>query len=236
MSLQADTLFAFRKGVGAQAISGSTRLSACDRPKLSSCHSSSMVLAPTRTISRAVNRHQIPIEPAAAGCSPIRDFVHCRFADAGRRWVWLRFPTAGIRKPLHKPTNALQQNASTDSCSYSITSLARTSSAGGIVSPSALAVLRLMTRSKRLGRSIGISPTLAPLRIRSTTVAARLYMSGRFGPYAISPPDFGKRVNRLIVGRRVFNARSAISVRSPRMSGEENPNEPQGEQVLGQLL
>jgi hypothetical protein len=24
--------------------------------------------------------------------TPIRDFVHCRFADAGRRWVWLRSP------------------------------------------------------------------------------------------------------------------------------------------------
>jgi hypothetical protein len=44
-------------------------------------------------------RHQIAIEPAAAGYSPFRDFVHCRFADAGRRWVWLRSPTAGIRKP-----------------------------------------------------------------------------------------------------------------------------------------
>jgi hypothetical protein len=31
---------------------------------------------------------------------PFRDFVHCRFADAGRRWVWLRYPTAGIRNPL----------------------------------------------------------------------------------------------------------------------------------------
>jgi hypothetical protein len=68
-----------------------------------------MVQAPTRTISRAVNRHQIPIEPAVAGCSPIRDFVHCRFADAGQRWV--RFPTAGIRKPLHKRINAAQSGA-----------------------------------------------------------------------------------------------------------------------------
>ena len=65
-----------------------------------------MVLAPTHTISCAVNRHQISIEPAVAGCSPIRDFVHRRFADAGRRWVWLRFPTAGIRKPLQKKTYA----------------------------------------------------------------------------------------------------------------------------------
>lgn len=47
-----------------------TRLPACDRPKFSSCHSSSIILVPTRTISRAVNRHQISIEPAAAGSLP----------------------------------------------------------------------------------------------------------------------------------------------------------------------
>jgi hypothetical protein len=51
-------------------LASETRLPACDRPKLSSCHSSSMVLAPTRTSSRAVNRHQISIEPAAAGSLP----------------------------------------------------------------------------------------------------------------------------------------------------------------------
>src|SRR6516225_11848926 len=32
----------------------------------------------------------IAIEPAAAGYSSFRDFVHCRFTDAGRRCVWLR--------------------------------------------------------------------------------------------------------------------------------------------------
>jgi hypothetical protein len=58
-----------------------------------------MALAAARKICRPLSRPQIPIEPAAAGCSAFRDFVHCRFADAGRRWVWLRFPTAGIRKP-----------------------------------------------------------------------------------------------------------------------------------------
>jgi hypothetical protein len=63
---------------------------------------SSMAMATTRRISRTANTHQIAIEPAAAGCSAFRDFVHCRFADAGRRRVWLRSPTAGIRKPLHK--------------------------------------------------------------------------------------------------------------------------------------
>jgi hypothetical protein len=58
-----------------------------------------MLLAAARKICRAGTRHQIAIKPAAAAYSPFRDFVHCRFADAGRRWVWLRSPTAGIRKP-----------------------------------------------------------------------------------------------------------------------------------------
>jgi hypothetical protein len=60
-----------------------------------------MLLAAARKICRVGTRHQIAIEPAAAGYSPFRDFVHCSFADAGRRWVWLRSPTAGIRKPSH---------------------------------------------------------------------------------------------------------------------------------------
>jgi hypothetical protein len=63
-----------------------------------------MVLAAARKICRPLSRHQIAIEPAAAGCSAFRDFVHCRFADAGRRWVWLRSPTAGIRKPSQERT------------------------------------------------------------------------------------------------------------------------------------
>src|SRR5215831_8287704 len=62
-----------------------------------------MVLAAAPKICRPLSRLQIAIEPAAAGCSASRDFVHCRFADAGRRWVWLRSPTAGIRKPSQKP-------------------------------------------------------------------------------------------------------------------------------------
>ena len=56
------------------------------------CHRPSMVLAAARTICRAGTRHQIAIEPAVAAYSPFRDFVHRRFADAGRRWVWLRHP------------------------------------------------------------------------------------------------------------------------------------------------
>jgi hypothetical protein len=35
----------------------------------------------------------------SAGYSPFRDFVRCRFADAGRRWMWIPVPTAGFCKP-----------------------------------------------------------------------------------------------------------------------------------------
>jgi hypothetical protein len=51
---------------------------------------------------------------------------------------------------------------------YSITSSARASSEGGTVRPSALAVIRLMTRSNLVGCSIGRSAGFAPRRILST--------------------------------------------------------------------
>jgi hypothetical protein len=59
-----------------------------------------------------------------------------------------------------------------------ITSSAWNSSVGGIVSPSALAVLRLMTSSKRVGCSTGKSAGLAPFRILSTCVAPCRHRSG----------------------------------------------------------
>ena len=52
--------------------------------------------------------------------------------------------------------------------SYSITWSARCSSDGGIVRPRALAVLRLMSSSSLVGRSMGRSAGLTPLRILST--------------------------------------------------------------------
>src|SRR5262249_3736152 len=56
---------------------------------------------------------------------------------------------------------------------YSITSSARARSDGGIVRPSAFAVLRLMTSSNLVGCSTARSPGLAPFRILSTYRAAR---------------------------------------------------------------
>jgi hypothetical protein len=51
---------------------------------------------------------------------------------------------------------------------YSMTSSARTSKVGGTTSPSALAVLRLITSSNFVGCCTGSSPTFAPRRMRST--------------------------------------------------------------------
>ena len=51
---------------------------------------------------------------------------------------------------------------------HSITWSARWSSDGGIVSPSAFAVLRLITSSNFVGCSTGRSPGFAPRRILST--------------------------------------------------------------------
>src|SRR5262249_40958998 len=63
---------------------------------------------------------------------------------------------------------------------YSITSSAATSSDGGIVRPSALAVLRLITNSNLVGCSIGRSSGLAPLSSLSTWLAARRQTSAKF--------------------------------------------------------
>src|SRR5262245_40149890 len=51
---------------------------------------------------------------------------------------------------------------------HSITLSVRASSVGGTSRPSALAVIRLMTRSNLVGCSTGISPGFAPRRILST--------------------------------------------------------------------
>src|SRR5262245_23318239 len=51
---------------------------------------------------------------------------------------------------------------------HSITSSARASSVSGTSRPSALAVLRLMTRSYLAGACTGRSPGFSPLRMRST--------------------------------------------------------------------
>ena len=65
---------------------------------------------------------------------------------------------------------------------YSITSSATVSNLSGIVRPSALAVLRLITSSYSVGCSMGSSPGLAPLSILSTKAVERRVISVMLGP------------------------------------------------------
>ena len=65
---------------------------------------------------------------------------------------------------------------------YSITSSARASSDGGIVRPSVLAVLRLITSSKAVGCSNSKLGGGEHLRMRSTSLAAGRPQTGAFAP------------------------------------------------------
>src|SRR5215831_19199228 len=75
---------------------------------------------------------------------------------------------------------------------HSITSSARASSIGGTSMPSALAVLRLITRSYLVGAWTGRSAGFSPLRMRSTYPAARRNSSTILEPYELSPPAAAK--------------------------------------------
>src|SRR5262245_44609026 len=74
-------------------------------------------------------------------------------------------PLGGERRGEEHRTRTSEERATIH---YWITSSARASSVGGIVRPSALAVLRLISSSNFVGSSIGRSAGLAPLRILST--------------------------------------------------------------------
>jgi hypothetical protein len=65
---------------------------------------------------------------------------------------------------------------------YSITSSASCCRCNGTSRPSALAVLRLISSSNLLGRSMGSSLGFAPERIRLMQLAACLNIDARFGP------------------------------------------------------
>jgi hypothetical protein len=84
------------------------------------------------------------------------------------------------------------QSARSRHAAVILTSSARASRVGGISRPSALAVLRLITRSYFTGACTGRSAGLAPLRMRSTYPAACRYWSIRSGPYDARPPSMAK--------------------------------------------
>ena len=94
---------------------------------------------------------------------------HVRFApDCGPIAASQRADLQGHQGTFRERLPAMAGLA--DSSVSTIARSARRSVSGGTVRPSALAVLRLITREKRVGCSTGISPGFTPFRILSTSV------------------------------------------------------------------
>src|SRR5207244_5652739 len=115
-------------------------------------------------------RHRTPGQPHGARpkpppvAYPVREWIHQESHSRA-------FPLdgfVGAPLPCLLYSGPRGSTVSGRHITYWTTSSARPSSDGGIVSPSALAVLRLMTSSNLVGCSIGRSAGLAPLKILST--------------------------------------------------------------------
>src|SRR5262249_55554928 len=84
--------------------------------------------------------------------------------------VWL------LRARRERPSRRAAEQGNETASLHSITSSARSRIAGGSVTPSALAVLRLTTSWNFVGCSIGISEGFVPLRIFATKSPVRRYI------------------------------------------------------------
>ena len=103
------------------------------------------------------------------------DWSRATHKIAGSDLINVRFgPLCGLKSDISRgPRSAIScreqmQQMKWRLFAYSITSLARASSIGGISRPSALAVVRLMMRSNLVGCSTGMSLGFTPRRILST--------------------------------------------------------------------
>src|SRR5262249_45448314 len=119
---------------------------------------------------RAFQRSDVRGHPFLRHHAEVADAVHasrllCRSGEGGRK-----HSRDGPKE--HAPVH------------YSTTWSARARSDCGIVSPSALAVLRLITRSNLVGCSIGSSLGRDPRRMRSTKYAARRPSAAGLAEYA----------------------------------------------------
>jgi len=95
----------------------------------------------------------------------------------------LRDACCGLRARRERPHGrAAEQRDERAALHHSITSSARASTLSGNARPSVLAVLTLIVSSYLIGCCTGNSATFAPLRIRSTYDAARLYESSTSDP------------------------------------------------------
>src|SRR5262249_5612007 len=103
--------------------------------------------------------------------------------EPDHRHRWLLCPRCN--RPRCRATEQRDELAAAH---HSITSSARASSDGGTSRSSALAVLRLITSSYLVGACTGRPAGFSPLRMRSTSLAARRYWLAMSGPYVINPP------------------------------------------------
>ena len=97
---------------------------------------------------------------------------------------------------------------------YLITLSARARRFCGIVRPICFAACKLMTSSNFVGASMGKSAGFVPLRILSTYVAARRYITFRSGPYVRRPPLSAQPVKLEIAGKRFFTVNSTTRLRA----------------------
>ena len=92
-----------------------------------------------------------------------------------------------LRSRPERPSRRAAEKRHRLSPPHSITSSARASSEGGTARRSALAVFRFITNSNLVGCCTGRSPSLAPLRMRSTYVAL-----------SIDPLQLGKNARSIV--------------------------------------
>src|SRR5262249_43669228 len=118
-----------------------------------------------------------------------------------------------LRACWQRPGGGRTEHGDEVAASHSITSSARASTEAGRSRPSALAVVRLSTRSNLVGCSTGISIGLAPCRILSTRSPARRNRSATLGPYDIKPPTSTYSRRLYMAGMRARSASVLMRIR-----------------------
>src|SRR5262249_8535591 len=134
-----------------------------------------------RVFANAVGIARTPasVDPHVAGDSPARLLQPLQErGDAGLSFRIVRSrghehadapdPLGPLRARRERPCRRAAEQRDEVAACHSITSSARASSVGGTVTPSALAVLRLMINSTLVACRTGRSPGFSPLRMRAT--------------------------------------------------------------------
>src|SRR4029079_12468296 len=138
---------------------------------------------------RAREQHELALDVADVLLDPRRRGIRLFLLQAGKRRLVLLIGEIDLDRAAREQRaddereeehRVLAQQAAARL--HAITRSANTRLDGGIARPSARAVLRLITSSKREGCSTGSSEALPPLRMRTTNRAARWKSAGRYTP------------------------------------------------------